>query len=308
MTLSPAQERSGRDPGNGLVVPAALRQYRFVPRQAPGRREPARVTPGAFKAAGMPVPENPAQRNAYQLSGRQGIPWSSSIDRHIGRRGGELLGHGALILVDIDVPAAVDGSPMADSLRWLADRATEAGEFLDLTAALAVKTPGHPGARHLPGWHLWYRADAGRPARMGPLSRFRHIELRGRGTCPGSPGYEIRHAPSVLPLLPRWLAAIAGPPPVPVTIRPGDGGASPANRLHGIIERLLEAGEGERNHLLYWAAGCMGELVAGGSLGQPAAEKILLDGAAEIGLLAEDGEGAVMATITSGLRRAVTAS
>jgi hypothetical protein len=39
------------------VVPAVLRSARFVPRQAPGRREPARVTSGAFKAAGpLPVP------------------------------------------------------------------------------------------------------------------------------------------------------------------------------------------------------------------------------------------------------------
>ena len=33
------------------VVPAVLRGAMLVPRQAPGRREPARVTPGAFKAA-----------------------------------------------------------------------------------------------------------------------------------------------------------------------------------------------------------------------------------------------------------------
>ena len=100
-----------------FVVPAVLRTARFVPRQAPGRRQPARVTPGAFRAAGLPVPENPAQQNAYQLSRRQGNPWSPGIDRHIGRRGGELLGCGEFILIDIDVPAAVDGTPMASD--WI---------------------------------------------------------------------------------------------------------------------------------------------------------------------------------------------
>ena len=44
------------------VVPAVLRDALFVPRHAPGRREPAWVSPGAFKAAGLPVPEHPAQR------------------------------------------------------------------------------------------------------------------------------------------------------------------------------------------------------------------------------------------------------
>ena len=112
------------------VVPAVLRGAMFVPREAAGRREPARVTPGAFKAAGLPVPEHWAQRNVYQLTRRQGLPWTPGLDAHIRRRGGELLGHGQLILVDIDTPAAVDGAPMADALRWLSDRAVEAGGCL----------------------------------------------------------------------------------------------------------------------------------------------------------------------------------
>jgi hypothetical protein len=287
-----------------FVVPPVLRTARFVPRQSPGRRQPAQVTPGAFRAAGLPVPANPAQQNAYQLSGRQGNPWSPAIDRHIGRRGGELLGGGMFLLVDIDVPAAVDGTPLADPLRWLCDRAVEAGEFLDLRAALAIATPGHPDQHHLPGWHLWFRADPGYPVRMGPLSRCRHVEMRSRGTCPGSPGYEIRSAPADLPVVPRWLSHLAGPPPAPVMLRAGASGPSMENRLHGIIERLLSAGQGERNHLLYWASLRTGELVAAGALEQAAAVAMLRDAAGEIGLLAEDGEGPVLATIGSGLRQA----
>src|SRR5690349_9257316 len=76
------------------------------------RLDRSEYTPGAFRAAGLPVPGHPAQRNVYQLTGRQGLPWSPGIDAHIRRRGGELLGHGRLILVDIDIPAAVDGAPM----------------------------------------------------------------------------------------------------------------------------------------------------------------------------------------------------
>ena len=93
------------------VVPAVLRGALFVPRQAPGRREPARVTAGAFKAAGLPVPGHPAQRNVYKLTRRRGLLWTSGLDAHIGRRGGELLGHGQLVLVDIDTPVAADGAP-----------------------------------------------------------------------------------------------------------------------------------------------------------------------------------------------------
>jgi hypothetical protein len=79
------------------AVPAVLRRAMFVPRQAPGRREPARVSAGAFQAAGLPVPAHPGQRNIYQLTQRQGMPWSPGLDAQIRRRGGELLGRGDLI-------------------------------------------------------------------------------------------------------------------------------------------------------------------------------------------------------------------
>ena len=205
----------------------------FVPWQAPGRREPARVTAGAFTAAGLPVPEHPAQRNIYQLTRRQGLAWSPSLDAHIRRRGGELLGDGQLILVNIDSPAAADGGPLVNALRWLADRAVEAGGLLDLSATVAVRTPGHPASGHLAGWHLWYRADPARPVHLGPLPRCHAIELRTRGTCPGSPGYPIRAHPGELPVLPHWIAALARPPPAPAT---------PASTGHGGAHAARQAG------------------------------------------------------------------
>ena len=286
------------------VVPAVLRGAMFVPGQAPGRREPARVTPGAFRAAGLPVPGRPAQRNVYQLTRRQGLPWTPGLDGRIRRRGGELLGHGKLILVDIDTPAAVDGTPMLDALRWLGDAAVEAGGLLDLSATVSVRTPGHPGRGHLPGWHLWYRADPGRPVRMGPLARCYAVELRARGTCPGSPGYVVWSAPGQLPVLPPWIAGLAGPPSVPVArTGAGHGSAGGQARLHGIIGRLLAARRGERNRLLFWASLRVGELVADGDLDAGAAGQALTDATAQIGLVREDGQRAVAATIRSGFQR-----
>jgi len=286
------------------VVPAVLRGAMFVPRQAPGRREPARVTPGAFRAAGLPVPAHPAQRNVYQLTRRQGLPWTPGLDAHIGRRGGELLGHGKLILVDIDTPAAADGTPMVNAVRWLADRAVEAGGLLDLSATVSVRTPGHPDRGHLPGWHLWYRADPACPVHLGPLARCHAVELRARGTCPGSPGYVVRSGPGQLPVLPRWIAGLAGPPPGPVTsTRTGHGSWDAQARLHGIIGRLSGARHGERNRLLFWASLRVGELVADGDLEAAAAGRALTDAAARIGLVREDGQRAVAATIRSGFER-----
>lgn len=285
-------------------MPTVLRGAMFVPWQAPGRREPARVTAGAFKAAGLPVPGHPAQFNIYQLTRREGLAWTPGLDAHIRRRGGELLGHGHLILVDIDSPAAADGRPLVNALRWLADRAVEAGALLDLSATVSVRTPGHPASGHLAGWHLWYRADPGRPVHLGPLARCHSIELRTRGTCPGSPGYAICAHPDELPVLPHWIAALAGPPPAPATTITGHGAAHAHARLQGLIRRLLAARRGERNQLLFWASLRAGELVADGDLHTGAAARALTVAATQIGLAREDGPRAVAATIRSGFQRA----
>lgn len=286
------------------VVPAALRGARLVPWAAAGRREPARVSAGAFQAAGLPVPERPGQRNIYQLTARQGLAWSPGVDAQIRRHGGELLGHGHLILVDIDNPAAVDGGPLVDTLRWLADRAVEGGGLLDLSATVSVRTPGHPQSGHLPGWHLWYRAGPARPVHLGPLHRCPAVELRARGTCPGSPGYLVCGHPADLPVLPRWLARLAGPPPAPASsIMTGHGGPRAQARLQGIIGRLLAARRGERNRLLFWAGLRAGELVADGDLDARTAVQVLTGAATRIGLTGEDGPRAVAATIRSAFHR-----
>jgi len=83
----------------------------------------------------------------------------------------------------------------------------------------------------------------------------------------------------------------------------GHGGGSGQARLHGIIGRLLAARRGERNRLLFWASLRAGELVADGDLEAAAAAQALTDAAAEIGLVREDGQRAVAATIRSGFER-----
>ena len=282
----------------GHVVPPALRPARFVPRQSPGRREPARVTAGAFRAAGLPVPEDRRQHNAYQLSRRQGWPWSPRLDEHVRRRGAELLGGDRFVCVDLDVQLAVDGTVWLDGLRWLTDAGARNGELLDVSVCVAVRTPGHA---HAPGWHLWYRADPDHPVRTGPLRQCRVVEVKTRCTCPGSPGYEIRYAPAEVPVLPQWIAELAGPPRLAAVRAASSAGyASSWRRLRGVVAFLLDAEHGERNQSLYWAARTAAEI--GGSA--EATERVLLTAAGRIGLVAEDGEAAVLATIRSGMTAA----
>jgi len=169
---------------------------------------------------------------------------------------------------------------------------------------VSVGTPGHPASGHLPGWHLWYRADPARPVHPGPLQGCHAIELRSRGTCPGSPGYPVRSHPDELPALPPWLAGLAGPPPAPATATSaGHGGAHAQARLAGILGCLRAARRGERNRLLFWASLRTGELVADGDLDARTAIQALTGAATQIGLADEDGPRAVAATIRSGFHR-----
>jgi hypothetical protein len=212
------------------------------------------------------------------------------------------------VCVDLDQQLALDGTVWLDGVRWLTDTGVLAGQILDITAAVTVRTPGNPDRQHGPGWHLWFRSDPDRPVRLGTLKQCRVVEVKARCTAPGSPGYEVRHAPAELPVLPAWIAELAGPPPEPTSPKTASGStANVWNRLHGIVERVLGADRGERNQLLYWASARAGELVGNGDLDTGAAENMLRDAAAEIGLLAEDGESAVAATIASGMKRGTAA-
>lgn len=76
----------------------------------------------------------------------------------------------------------------------------------------------------------------------------------------------------------------------------------PYGRMRGILARLLATQNGERNNLLYWAAGRFADLVGAGEIDSDTATGLLADAAADLGLTAEDGEQSVLATIASGMR------
>lgn len=284
-----------------LNVPANLRRYAFVPRQDARRRSPAWVTPGAFLSRGLAVPDDPRRRNIYRLTEGRGLPWSSSVDRHVGTRGAELLPDGALVLVDID---ATIEHPLEASVRWLAGQAQAAGAVFDHLATLAVFTPGHAESGHLPGLHLWFRCEPERQARFGSLPDCPRVELRSRGTCPGSPGYVVRHAPDELPYLPRWLAALAPAPRTAMLAGSGTESACAAIfRLDRIVDSLLAAGPGDhRRNLLFWAANRCREMAESGELDAAVARDALFRASEKNGLVDKRGAGSVRRTIEDGLR------
>ena len=188
-----------------LTVPEVLREAGFVPRKK-GTKRPAPVPESWFADVGLPVPDDPGQCNACQLTGREGFAWSPELDARVATHGAELRGHGALVLVDCDAERLVDGSPGIDGMRRLADLVTEGGGILDLSGAVRVRTPGN--GDHGPGVHLWWRADPGYPVQYGTLNRCKLVEFLHRGTAPGSPGYPVQYVPRKLAVIrdawPSW--------------------------------------------------------------------------------------------------------
>ena len=287
----------------GFVVPEVLRVAGLVPRERVGWRVPQFVAPGAFRARDMPVPERPQERNAYQLTRGEGFPWSPPLDRHVRTRGAELRGRGGLAVVDLDVTG--DGDGIAD----LARLASSLGVTPDVGGAVIVATPGH--GSHQPGRHLWFAADPSMPVRFGPLKGWPRVEIKGNGTCPGSPGYRVlAEPPGALGMLPRWLARVAGPPVSPGPAGGGRDGSRPqgrpAARLTGLVRSLLEADD-DRNRLLFRCAARCGEMIRDAQLERDVAESALMRACEENGYIAKHGYRHALDTIRSGFRTAVSA-
>jgi hypothetical protein len=108
----------------------------------------------------------------------------------------------------------------------------------------------------------------------------------------------VRSAPTELPVIPRWIAELAGRPRPLTVVHGGSGHAGPwgRRRLGAAITRLLEAGSGHRNHRLFLAALTAGEIGADYN----AALSALMDAATRIDLVADDGEARCQGTIRSG--------
>jgi hypothetical protein len=285
--------------GDGYVVPWAMRDAMFVRHQPGQHRAPVRVTRRAFELAGIPVPENRGQQNIYQLTERRGEPWTPALDRHVCRFSAELLGRGDLVCIDCDQHLAIDGTVWRDGLRWLTDTGAAAGHLLDITCFVAVRTPGDPGRRHGMGWHLWGRTDPEYPIQYGALKDCPAVEIKSRATAPGSPGYDVRYAPAKLPVIPRWIAELAGPPRPVLPPAATTGTCSPAQawrRMCGMVNCLAAKRQPGRNDLLFVAGALAGEL----GIEFAVAEMALLEAARRNGLVADDGADRCRATIRNG--------
>lgn len=162
------------------------------------------------------------------------------------------------------------------------------------------------GGRHFyfahPGGTV--RNDAGR--RLG-----RGLDIRGDGGYVIAPpsrhasggSYVLEASGQTIPELPGWLIELLRPPPIPKRnpVRPSGQLAHPdrwtSAAVDGELHRLKTATVGTRNDTLNRIAFRLGQIVGTGRLNQDTAERLLVEGALEIGL----GEREALATVHSGL-------
>jgi hypothetical protein len=158
------------------------------------------------------------------------------------------------------------------------------------------------------GLHLIYRHRPGLRCSAGLINR--GVDVRADGGYviwwPAA-GLEVIADPGIKPW-PEWLPTEPPPPPAPsishraLAARPGD--LRPLlNRTLAIIGKVLDAREGERNRILYWATCPARDMIADDELDRAAALKMLealRDAAAEVGLSPPE----INRTITSAMRGA----
>jgi Bifunctional DNA primase/polymerase, N-terminal len=159
------------------------------------------------------------------------------------------------------------------------------------------------------GLHLIYRHRPGLTCSTGRINRGVDVKATGGSAIwwPAA-GLEVIADPGLKPW-PEWLMPLAAPPPPPVpsisrralTARSGD--LRPTlHRTLGIIRAVLDAKEGERNRLLFWAACRCRDMVAAGELDHHAGVQVLealRNAAARVGLPQSETDR----TLTSAMTR-----
>ena len=135
------------------------------------------------------------------------------------------------------------------------------------------------GGRHL----LFWPHDEFTLQRFQDLEARRYARARRLHHLVAGEGLEVLHAGTVAEV-PDWIIAKLNPPPPPpprLAHRPRCAGR---HKVDGSFRTVVTAGEGERNHVTFWASCRFAELVDQGMVGRDDAIALVMEAAARAGL------------------------
>ncbi len=163
-------------------------------------------------------------------------------------------------------------------------RAYRTARGLELPDTLTTRTPG--------GWHVWLEVPAGQQWR-GKLAEVGGCDVKtssGYLLAPPSPHpaggrYRWHRYVDIAPA-PQWVLDIARPADPEAVVRdPAAVEAAASDRvLSGLVAKVAEAQEGNRNNATYWAACRLVEHVAAGRLQLELGAAAIIDAAVSTGL------------------------
>lgn len=223
-------------------------------------------------------------------------------------------GPSRLVVVDLDMPKSPDDTPPAE---WETHGVTTGADVL----AVLCECHGQPYPDDTytvrtwsGGTHLYFAAPEGDPLRNTTGDNGKglgwKIDTRAHGGLivaagsifRGRPYETVREAP-VAPL-PYWLAELLRPAPLPpqkpvtIALASDRRGKWLQAAVNGELERVTSSAPKQHNTALYLASVALGQLVAGGELGESDVAEWLASAALQVG----QGEGEARRTIASGLR------
>lgn len=192
------------------------------------------------------------------------------------------------------------------------------GVFTDLCADLGHPVPDDTYAvtTGRGGLHLYFRQPDGVELRntAGALGWLIDTRAHGgyvvaAGSTVAGRAYTVRQDARAA-VLPGWLAERLRPtpqrpegPPVVVELPADRRGAYMRAAIDGTLAKLAEAGEGGRNRALFMAAQTLGQLAAGGAVGEDTVTAVLTDAAARLGLGSRETERTIASGLRAGARR-----
>lgn len=204
-------------------------------------------------------------------------------------------GPSSLVVVDLDIPKDGQAAP-AD---WATAQVTDGVAVLELLCQWAEQ-PFPAGTYTVKtgrgGTHLYFASPAaGPPLRNTAGTLGWLIDTRAHGgyvVAAGSTAagrrYVVERDVEPAPL-PGWLAQLARPKPLPpqrpvvVDLVPGRRGEYLNAAVRASVDAIRTATDGTLNRTLYGAAVALGQLVAGGALGETEIHGLLLNAATQAG-------------------------